>query len=452
MKKTAFLFILFIFLSLTIISCSDKKKTTEPDEIEFDPITNAPSNLTFFNPEVDILELSWQDNSEMETRYEIKRSEGYGETTWETLAVLPENSTSYTDTQLQLGEDLLYGVFAYYGETQVSDYSYNRFHVGVNRPNSFKVSKINDNELKLTWIANQGWTDGYKIQRNLNYIYSPEDWIDIATIPLEQTEYIDSNLDLSLLHAYRVCGYKEETLSYFSSFGYQQTEMILVEGGTFTMGDTWNLGAQEINPAHDVTLSSFYIGKYEMTEVEWQLIYSGLSEIYHLPPELVIRPFDYISIIQFCNEKSERDNLPQYYNIQNVDGDMIITLNLESNGFRLPTEAEWEFAARGGNESHNYLYSGSDSYDEVGVEEYAGIGTKLPNELGIYDMTGNFAEKCYDIYSSYTTDSVTNPIGPDEGSYRVLRGFHGANVAERDSIPDYLRYTERSFRMVRNAQ
>jgi formylglycine-generating enzyme required for sulfatase activity len=183
--------------------------------------------------------------------------------------------------------------------------------------------------------------------------------------------------------------------------------MILVEGGTFTMGCTdgecWSDGREE--PAHQVTLSSYKIGKYPVTQKEWFAVMGtnpGYFEGDDLPVERV-----------------------SWYDAQ----EFIVKLNeLTGNKYRLATEAEWEYAARGGKLSKGYKYSGSNDIDEVawygGNSDYTThpVGTKKPNELGIYDMSGNVWEWCNDWYSAYTDESQTNPQGPVEGSNRVYRG------------------------------
>ena len=178
--------------------------------------------------------------------------------------------------------------------------------------------------------------------------------------------------------------------------------MVYVEGGTFTMGAKTYKSEK---PAHSVTLSSFYIGKYEVTQSLWKAVMGSNPS----------------------NRKG--DNLP----VENVSWNDCQTFLRKLNAmtgknFRLPTEAEWEFAARGGNLSRGYQYSGSKKIDDVAWyrnnsgSKTHNVGTKAPNELGIYDMSGNVWEWCQDWYGDYHGYSQTNPTGPSSGSFRVFRG------------------------------
>ena len=187
-------------------------------------------------------------------------------------------------------------------------------------------------------------------------------------------------------------------------------DMVRVEAGTFTMGATAEMEDPEDDekPTHHVTLTNdYYIGKYEVTQALWKAV-MGKNPSYF-----------------------KGDNLP----VENVSWDdcqeFISKLNrITGKTFRLPTEAEWEYAARGGNKSRGYQYSGSNNLSDVawfrgnsGGKPHA-VGTKQPNELGIYDMSGNVDEWCQDWYwyGAYSSSSQVNPTGANSGSYRVCRG------------------------------
>ena len=188
-------------------------------------------------------------------------------------------------------------------------------------------------------------------------------------------------------------------------------DMIEVEGGTFTMGATEEQGSDVSDnekPAHQVMLSPYYIGKTEVTQELWEAVMGSNPSFF-----------------------SGNKNRP----VENVSWDdcqvFIVKLNrLTGKRFRLPTEAEWEYAARGGKKSKGYKYSGSNTIDDVAWYDTNSAGTthpvasKAPNELGLYDMSGSVWEWCSDWYSSsyYSSSSQNNPTGPASGSYRVFRG------------------------------
>jgi formylglycine-generating enzyme required for sulfatase activity len=218
-----------------------------------------------------------------------------------------------------------------------------------------------------------------------------------------------------------------------------ELEMVFVQGGTFTMGCTSEQGSDcfdDERPAHTVNLSNYYIGKYEVTQAQWKVV-MGSNPSYF-----------------------KGDNLPVENVSWNDVQEFIRKLNSQTGkNYRLPTEAEWEYAARGGNQSKGYKYSGSNSagevawyYDNSGNKTHP-VGQKKGNELGIYDMIGNVWEWCQDWDGTYSSNSQKNPVGASSGSRRVDRGGgwkHNAvrcRVAFRSSDSPSDRGSDLGFRL-----
>lgn len=212
-------------------------------------------------------------------------------------------------------------------------------------------------------------------------------------------------------------------------------DMIFVKGGTFIMGATEEQGSDIYDsekPAHQVTLNSYSIGKTEVTQALWKAVMG--NKAFHF----------------------KGDNLPVDGVSWNDCQIFIKKLNkLTGENFRLPTEAEWEFAARGGNLSKGYKYAGSNNINDVawvGCWETQIVATKLPNELGIFDMSGNVSEWCQDWYNSYSSLSQIKPQGPSVSSRRVFQGGSWNDnsehcwVSSRCSKPDH-RKNDMGFRL-----
>ena len=208
-------------------------------------------------------------------------------------------------------------------------------------------------------------------------------------------------------------------------------QMVAVEGGTFTMGSKYSMqNFHPWYPTHEVTLSSYSIGKTEVTQELWTAVmgvnpsyYSSDKEWVEYGGNSLYRPVECVSWND-CQEFIARLNM------------------LTGREFRLPTEAEWEFAARGGNRSHGYSWSGSNNFEAISWNclncawyddedhgpfwtGYTGtrpVATLPPNELGLYDMSGNVWELVNDWYGSYSSDAQINPTGPESGTSRVERG------------------------------
>ncbi|MBO7279514.1 MAG: formylglycine-generating enzyme family protein [Bacteroidales bacterium] len=192
--------------------------------------------------------------------------------------------------------------------------------------------------------------------------------------------------------------------------------MVFVEGGTFQMGATSEQGSDvqdDEKPVHSVTLSDFYMGKYEVTQEQWKVVMGSNPSYFTGDDNLPVEQVSWEDVQEFIQKLNAKTG----------------------KTYRLPTEAEWEYAARGGNQSQGYKYAGSNTFEEVAwYEDNSGgkthpVGQKQPNELGLYDMSGNVEEWCQDWYESYDSSAQTNPTGPSSGLGRVLRGSGWSSLA-----------------------
>ena len=224
-------------------------------------------------------------------------------------------------------------------------------------------------------------------------------------------------------------------------------DMVWVDGGTFQMGS--DQGVNDEKPVHAATLDGFWIGKYEVTFAEYDLFCAATARAKpddegwgrEKRPVIHVNWFDAVA---YCNWLSAQDGLVPAYAIT---ADTIVALRMQANGYRLPTEAEWEYAARGGKAGGTNVYSGGNDNDLDAIAWYSAnargktqpVGLKKANELGVYDMTGNVREWCYDFFSSYPANAVANPGGRATGKDRVLRG------GRWDRNPVQLRSTYRAY-------
>jgi formylglycine-generating enzyme required for sulfatase activity len=258
-----------------------------------------------------------------------------------------------------------------------------------------------------------------------------------------------------------------------AAYGQEPANMVRIAGGTFMMGSpTSEVGRQNHETQHSVTINKpFYIGKYEVTQKEWVEV-MGSNPSYFKGDNLPVENVSWYDAIEYCNKRSEKERLTPAYTIDKTRSDgnnnngyddnvkWVVTWDRNANGYRLPTEAEWELACRAGTSAP--FYTGSDittnhaNYDgdypynnnAKGVyrEKTWEVGSGTPNPWGLYDMSGNVYEWCWDWYGAYS-GTQTDPAGVAGGSYRVGRGGSWVNYAQfvRSAYRGYFTPSFRDF-------
>ena len=254
-------------------------------------------------------------------------------------------------------------------------------------------------------------------------------------------------------------------------------EMVLIKGGTFLMGSSESENWREADEVqHAVTVSDFYIGAREVTQEEYQAVV-GKNPSEFKGKNLPVETVSWFDAVIFCNLKSRKDGLTPAYRI---DGENV-TWNRSANGWRLPTEAEWEYACRAGgkgpfnivpspspkqaNYYGHYPYNIEQNYFSTGNLDvqpgtYRGhtvpVGSFKANVWGLYDMHGNVSEWCWDRYGAYPSEAVTDPAGPETGATRICRGGGWNDFAKhlrsayRSSQTLDDAFPSRGFRLARN--
>lgn len=232
--------------------------------------------------------------------------------------------------------------------------------------------------------------------------------------------------------------------------------MMLVPADTLVMGNIAPEADDDEFPLLTISIPAFYIGQKEISQAEWMMVFPN-NPSHSKDPALPVENVSFYDIIEFCNQKSVLDGFEPCYDYYDNE----VVCNFSSNGYRLPTEAEWEFAAKSGKRYDFFVYSGSADPDEVGwyngnseAQSHPG-GQKKPNQLGIYDLSGNLFEWVWNWYAPYSARNWNLITGPDKGTDKVIRGgswYHSVSemrVTNRNYAKPYTKNAYLGFRVVR---
>lgn len=475
----------FLLLPLILLSCSDPK-LDNPFDTEYS--LPAPSNLNIAQLSFTSCKLTWTDNSTGEQGFRIDRQKDSDN--WQIdYAEVGENVTEFDETNLSINSSYSYRVYGFADENTSSAIE-NSIDSSIPAPENLTYTLENISypsaDINLDWDYSMSGIDGFKVKKNGTLLST--------IIPAGTTEWTDVAVNIDNSYSYQVLAFIQSNNSAYSNeveVVLTISGMIFVQGGTFEMGDHFNEGGSDELPLHNVTLDECFIGEHEVTNTEYieflndfgvssngsyngtELIdmddsdcaidhngsfYFGGSS-YAASAECPVIEVTWYGAAAYCNWKSQQDGFTECYNLSDWSCDF------NANGYRLPTEAEWEYAARGGeNWEDNYKYSGTTDdlgdyawYSSNSSSQTHEVGTKLPNQLNIYDMSGNVWEWCNDWYDSsyYSSSPATNPTGPASGSNRVLRGGgwgYGAGycrVANRNDNNPTNSLSYRGFRILR---
>jgi len=234
--------------------------------------------------------------------------------------------------------------------------------------------------------------------------------------------------------------------------------MVWINGGTFTMGSPANESGRSVNegPQRQITIGSFFMGMYPVTQADYQEV-MGINPSAFKGPDLPVEQVSWFDAVEYCNKLSIKEGLAPVYTVTGSN----VTWNRDAKGYRLPTEAEWEYACRAGTQTP---FNTGTSINDAGwfsgnsKGQTQPVGGKLPNSWGLYDMHGNVLEWCWDWLGNYSAGAQTDPQGVSSGKNRVYRGgswrfeAHQTRSAFRFGNNPYLRTFIVGFRIARDEE
>jgi formylglycine-generating enzyme required for sulfatase activity len=420
-------------------------------------VINAPTSFTATFVSYTTVTLTWLDTYIGEDKFEIERKLST-ESTYSKIGEVSGSDAStktYTDTTIEPNLTYNYRVRIVDG-TAYSEYSSVTHSNPFQAPTGLTAFVASETSIKLDWEDNYTGEEGFKIDRKIG---TDGTWVtDYATLGANIKTYTNTGLTTGTYYYYRIRAYYSTYNSYYSNEVYTATigTMIEIPAGSFSMGQT-----DVATPVHTVNITRpFYLGKYEVTQKEWQTTMGrNPASGYGVGDNYPVYSVSWYSILVYCNKRSIAEDITPCYTIggstdPNTWGGVpessnstwnSVTCNFSAKGYRLPTEAEWEYAARY-NDGRTYPWGETapsstlcNYYSNVGATTSVGSYPSGNSNLGLCDMAGNVWEWVWDWYATYPTTTATDPDGPDTAqNYRVLRG--GSLLTADDRLRSAGRY------------
>lgn len=394
---------------MSVLCSCDKSNPADPNptpETPIDIAPNAPSSLAIQSMMDTEVKLQWMDNSTSELSFDIEI--GIDSLNFTVVKTVPANVDTASIAGTFLTTETYYFRVKAKTPTKTSNAS-NVVHRSIfPAPTNFQITSMTGSVVSLSWTDNSNTETSFDIEQSTDN----DAFIVARTVGSNiNSSTITASFDSNKTYAFRVCGRIGGNRSAYSNTLSRTPGMwVLVGGGSFYMGRSG--GFRDEQPIHLVTLKSYYISKCEVTVQKYREYTTATKRSFPPMPAW-----------------GWNDNDPIVNLTWNDANSYCIWLSdTTKKTVRLCTEAEWEFAARGGKFSQGFSYSGSDTLENVGwcfanaSSRVHTVGMKLPNELGIYDMSGNAWEWCSDWYGSYSYQMQTNPTGPGGGSSKIFRG------------------------------
>lgn len=440
--------------------------------------TFAPTNLLASVLADTLVTLSWKNNSRKESGFEIERKMGTSD--YVLMKTVGPDVTSASISGAYLTTDTAYFRVRALSSTDKSKYSNTaKTIVTFPAPSSLVLTSMSATSASLQWKDNSSFETGFLVEMSTDGVNFR--LLD-STTANATTKSVSGGFVETSTYTFRVRAKSAYNLSGYTNTyaGSPFASMVAVVGGTFQMGST--TGVSNELPVHSVTVSTFNIDKTEITYIEWTDVRNwGLSHGY---PDLAtgsnnsalsgnnpVLAVSWYDAVKWCNARSEKEGLTPAYYTDNTLATVYRTGKLDlavdavkwaANGHRLPTEAEWEFAARSGTKAQGSIYSGSNAVDSVAwYSSNSGnsshpVSMKSPNQLGIFDMSGNAVEWCWDWQGTYSSTAQSDPKGPTTASqWRIYRGgafswpASGCTVSWRSYNGPSIGNPDNGFRCVR---